>query len=75
MLSEILWGIMYVLFVYFGALFDNLVLFSFGFYILVFAAIEFVIGLFLIVIFKISNLNSFNFTNFDFFKKQNILYK
>ena len=50
--SEIVWVILYVLTVFFGSLIDDINLYSLSFFLLAFAALEFSIGILILVLFK-----------------------
>lgn len=50
--SELLWALLYMIFILLGLISDSISLVSFSFFILTFAAIEFSIGLFLILFLK-----------------------
>lgn len=55
-LSELIWGILFVLVNLIGLKLGNLYFVSFTFFILVFSSIEFVVGVFLLIVFKLLNI-------------------
>lgn len=50
--SEIVWVLLYILTVFFGSLIDDINLYSLSFFLLAFAALEFSIGILILVLFK-----------------------
>lgn len=72
--SEILWCILYLLCVLLGLFTDNLTLMSLSLFVLVFASIEFIIGLFLIMLYRYTQTDSFIFTNKKSYRTLNNLF-
>lgn len=57
-LAELIWGILFIIVNLIGLKLGSIYATSFTFFILVFASIEFVIGIFLFIIFKVLNITN-----------------
>ena len=75
LIAELIWGILYVMAALFGIETGNLCLISFNFIILVFAALEFVVGIILIISLHELNFGFNNLTNFSTINKKNSSYR
>ena len=70
--SEIVWVILYVLTVFFGSLIDDINLYSLSFFLLAFAALEFSIGILILVLFKNFKIDFVFFKNSKEFLQNNL---
>lgn len=69
--SEIVWVLLYILTVFFGSLIDDINLYSLSFFLLAFAALEFSIGILILVLFKNFKIDYSFFNNSKDFLQNN----
>ena len=69
--SEIVWVLLYILTVFFGSLVDDINLYSLSFFLLAFAALEFSIGILILVLFKNFKIDYSFFNNSKDFLQNN----
>jgi len=69
--SEIVWVLLYILTVFFGSIIDDINLYSLSFFLLSFAALEFSIGILILVLFKNFKIDYSFFNNSKDFLQNN----
>jgi hypothetical protein len=69
--SEIVWVLLYILAVFFGSIIDDINLYSLSFFLLAFAALEFSIGILILVLFKNFKIDYSFFNNSKDFLQNN----
>lgn len=74
-IAELIWGLFYSITILFGLEIGNICLISFGFFILVFATFEFVLGIILNMCIKEFSKGLNNLLNFSQITKINSLYR
>lgn len=69
--SEIVWVLLYILTVFLGSVIDDINLYSLSFFLLAFAALEFSIGILILVLFKNFKIDYSFFNNSKDFLQNN----
>ncbi len=74
LISEIIWLVIYILTIYLGVIFSDILLFSISFIILGFSGVEFSMGIIISILYKNFN-ESLNLDDNNKFNKQNYYVK